>query len=125
MTNPPNNLSQIREIVEKEKRITGISLSFCHQLITQSSSSTLSKVTVFTEDISYKWESLFILITLMSTGAFLQIFPGIGHNLQNIDKYLHKILLNFYRGCFRDKIEERNPNSDQLGLLEDISSWLR
>ena len=58
--------------------------------------------------------------------VIVQIFPGVGHNLRKIDKYRHKILLNFFRGCFQDEVKEpRTAGSQQLGLLEDLSSWLR
>ena len=89
------------------------SLALSHNLVEQN--------IIFQQQVS----RLQIADLLLRVVSSVKIFPGVGHNLHNINKYFIKILLNFFRRCFKDEIEEQYPDSQDLGLLEDISSWLR
>ena len=56
-----------------------------------------------------------------------QIFPGVGHNLQAIEKYFHKVMLNFIADSFNHEEDSAREYQQQLesGLVEDISAWFR
>lgn len=52
-----------------------------------------------------------------------QIFPGVGHNFRAIEKYFHKIVLNFIIDSFNHNEENDNQQSLETGIIEDISAW--
>ena len=56
-----------------------------------------------------------------------QIFPGVGHNFQAIEKYFHKVVLNFIADSLnRDEDSARDYQQPlESGLIEDISAWFR
>ena len=56
---------------------------------------------------------------------YFQIFPSVGHSYEKLKSYFHKTILNFISETFsRDEVVSKNSFSD-LGILEDISAWLK
>ena len=56
-----------------------------------------------------------------------QIFPGVGHNFRAIEKYFHKVVLNFIADSFNRDEDSAQDYQQPLesGLIEDISAWFR
>ena len=56
-----------------------------------------------------------------------QIFPGVGHNFQAIEKYFHKVVFNFIADSFNRDEDSALDYQQPLegGLIEDISAWFR
>ena len=54
-----------------------------------------------------------------------QIFPSVGHNLQIIEKYFHKVVRHFITDSFNyEEQNEKDYQKLESGILKDISAWL-
>jgi len=54
-----------------------------------------------------------------------KIFPSVGHNLQIIEKYFHKVVRHFISDSFNyEEQNEKDYQKLESGILKDISAWL-